>query len=217
LVTYHRLEDNMKNVKLLLLLPTFALCMPPAQAGSIEKLRAFAAQTQSVRADFSQKVLGKDGETVQASTGKLMFSRPGKFRWEYRKPYEQLIVGDGEKLWVYDKDLHQVTVKKLRGALGATPAELLAGSSEIEDHYNLDAKGVKAGLDWLDAYPAERESMFQKVRMGFKGNNLDTMELHDQLGQVTVIRFSKVQRNPKLDDGVFRFTPPEGADVLQDE
>jgi outer membrane lipoprotein carrier protein len=108
-------------------------------------------------------------------------------------------------------------VKKLRGALGATPAELLAGSSEIEDHYNLDAKGVKAGLDWLDAYPTERESMFQKVRMGFKGNNLDTMELHDQLGQVTVIRFSKVQRNPKLDDGVFRFTPPEGADVLQDE
>jgi outer membrane lipoprotein carrier protein len=207
----------MKNPKLLLLLPTLILSAPPAQAGSIEKLRAFVAQTQSARADFSQKVLGKDGKTVQASNGKLVFSRPGKFRWEYRKPYEQLIVGDGRKLWVYDKDLDQVTVKKLQGALGSSPAELLAGSNEIEEHYNLDAKGMKGGLDWLDAYPTHGDTMFQKVRMGFKRNTLDTMELHDQLGQVTVIRFSRIQRNPKLDESTFRFTPPEGADVLADE
>jgi len=203
--------------KFLLLLPALTFWALPAHAGSIEKLRAFVAQTQSARADFSQKMLGKEGEAAQASSGKLVFSRPGKFRWEYRKPYEQLIVGDGEKLWVYDKDLNQVTVKKLRGALGSSPAELLAGSNEIEDHYNLDAKGVKGGLDWLDAYPTDGDSMFEKVRMGFKGNGLDTMELHDRLGQVTVIRFSKIQRNPKLDASAFSFTPPEGADVLADE
>ncbi len=195
----------------------FILCAPPVHAGSIEKLRAFAAQTQSARADFSQKLLDKDGKVEQTSTGKLVFSRPGKFRWEYRKPYEQLIIGDGEKLWVYDKDLNQVTVKKQRGALGTSPAELLSGSNEIEDHYNLDAKGTKGGLDWLDAYPVDGDSMFEKVRLGFKGNNLDTMELHDRLGQLTVIRFSKVQRNPKVDAAAFSFTPPEGADVLQDE
>ncbi|HXV08649.1 MAG TPA: outer membrane lipoprotein chaperone LolA [Burkholderiales bacterium] len=203
--------------KFLMLLPALAVWALPVNAGSIEKLRAFAAQTQSARADFSQKMLGKDGKVEQTSTGKLVFSRPGKFRWEYRKPYEQLIIGDGEKLWVYDKDLNQVTVKKLRGALGSSPAELLAGSNEIEDHYNLNAMGVKGGLDWLDAYPTDGDSMFEKVRLGFKGNGLDIMELHDRLGQVTVIRFTKVQRNPKLDATAFRFTPPEGADVLQDE
>jgi outer membrane lipoprotein carrier protein len=207
----------MTNPKVLLLLPALTLWALHVQAGSIEKLRAFVSQTQSARADFNQKVVDKDGKTVQSASGRLVFSRPGKFRWEYRKPDEQLIVGDGQKLWVYDKDLNQVTVKKLKGALGSSPAELLAGSNEIEEHYNLDAQGVKGGLDWLDAYPTHEDTMFQKVRMGFKRNTLDTMELHDQLGQVTVIRFSKIQRNPRLDESAFRFTPPQGADVLADE
>jgi chaperone LolA len=186
-------------------------------AGSIEKLHAFVAQTNSARAEFSQKVLDKTGKATQISGGKVAFARPSRFRWEYRKPYEQVIVGDGEKLWVYDKDLNQVSVKKLQGALGSSPAALLAGSNEIEAYYNLDAKGVRGGLDWLEAYPRDSDSMFQKVRMGFKGNTLDTMELHDHLGQVTVIRFSKIERNPALDAQTFRFTPPEGADVLTDE
>jgi outer membrane lipoprotein carrier protein len=186
-------------------------------AGSIEKLHAFVAQTNSARAEFTQKVLDKTGKAAQTSSGKLAFARPGRFRWEYRKPYEQVIVGDGERLWVYDKDLNQVSVKKLQGALGSSPAALLAGSNEIEEYYNLDAKGVKGGLDWLEAYPKDSDSMFQKVRMGFKGNTLDTMELYDHLGQVTVIRFTKIERNPALDAQTFRFTPPEGADVLTDE
>ena len=185
--------------------------------GSIEKLHAFVARTQSARAEFTQHVLDKAGKATQTSSGRLAFSRPGKFRWEYRKPYEQLIVGDGEKLWVYDKDLKQASVKKLRGALGSSPAALLAGSNEIEQYYNLDAKGVKGGLDWLEAYPKESDSMFRMVRMGFKGDTLDAMELHDQLGQVTVIRFGKIERNPALDGQAFRFTPPEGVDVLTDE
>jgi chaperone LolA len=186
-------------------------------AGSIEKLQAFIAQTLSARASFTQQVLDKNGKTVQSASGKLVFSRPGKFRWEYQKPYEQLIVGDGEKLWVYDKELAQVTVKKLEGALGSSPAALLAGSNDIEEYYNVNAKGVSRGLDWLEAYPKEPDSMFQKVRMGFKGNTLDTMELHDQLGQITQIRFSRIERNPKLPADAFTFTPPQGVDVIEDE
>lgn len=188
-----------------------------AQAGSIEKLKAFAAQTQSARASFTQTVQDKDGGTVQVASGKLVFARPGKFRWEYEKPYQQTIVGDGQKLWVYDKDLNQVTVKKMEGALGSSPAALLAGSNDIEQYYNLDAKGNKGGLDWLEAYPRDEDSMFSRVRMGFKGNMLDAMELYDHMGQVTVIRFGKLQRNPKLADNLFTFTPPAGADVIEDQ
>jgi outer membrane lipoprotein carrier protein len=162
-------------------------------------------------------VLDKNARATQSANGRLAFSRPGKFRWEYEKPYRQLIVGDGVKLWVYDEDLNQVTVKKLEGALGSSPAALLAGSNEIEEHYNLNAIGMKDGLDWLEAYPKSSDSMFKKVRMGFKGNTLDTMELHDQLGQVTVIRFSRIERNPKLRADAFAFTAPKGADVIEDQ
>jgi outer membrane lipoprotein carrier protein len=192
--------------------------VPVAHAtGSIEKLKAFAAQTQSARASFTQTVRDKDGATIQTASGKLVFARPGKFRWEYEKPYQQVIVGDGQKLWVYDKDLNQVTVKKMEGALGSSPAALLAGSNDIEQYYNLDAKGTKGGLDWLEAYPRDEDSMFSRVRMGFKGNTLETMELYDQMGQITVIRFGKLQRNPKLADSLFTFTAPAGADVIEDQ
>ena len=188
-----------------------------ACAGAIEKLKAFAAQTQAARTTFTQTVRDKNGSTVQSASGKLTFSRPGKFRWEYEKPYQQTIVGDGDKLWVYDKDLNQVTVKKLSGALGSSPAALLAGSNDIEQYYNLDAKGMKNGLEWLEAFPRDEESMFSKVRMGFKANTLDTMELYDHLGQVTSIRFGQLERNPKIAADLYTFTPPKGADVIEDK
>jgi outer membrane lipoprotein carrier protein len=203
--------------KLIAMLGVLTCCPQAHAAGSIEKLQAFIAQTQSARAVFTQQVVDKTGKTVQSANGKLAFSRPGKFRWEYQKPYEQLIVGDGVKLWVYDKELAQVTVKKLEGALGNSPAALLAGSNNIEEYYNLNATGVSRGLDWLEAYPKEADSMFQKVRLGFKDNTLDTMELYDQLGQITLIRFSRIERNPKLPADAFTFTPPQGVDVIEDQ
>lgn len=186
---------------------------PVWAAGSIEKMQAFIAESRSVNARFVQTQLDNKGRKIATTQGKLSFSRPGKFRWEYEKPYEQLIVGDGVKLWVYDKDLNQVTVKKLDGALGSSPAALLAGSNEIEEHYQLNARGMKNGLDWVEAFPRE-DSLFQKVRMGFNGNTLEVMDLHDHLGQVTSIKFSKVEKNPRLSDGLFSFTPPAGADVV---
>lgn len=190
-----------------------ATAAPLWAAGAIEKMQAFVAESRSASARFVQTQLDNKGRKISSTQGKLSFSRPGKFRWEYEKPYEQLIVGDGAKLWIYDKDLNQVTVKKLDGALGSSPAALLAGSNEMEEHYQLSAKGMKGGLDWVEAFPRD-ESLFQKVRMGFNGNNLEAMDLYDHLGQVTSIKFTRVEKNPRLNDSVFSFTPPTGADVI---
>ena len=121
------------------------------------------------------------------------------------------------QIYIAMSERAHAAVKKLDGALGSSPAALLAGSNEIEEYYNLDATGAKNGLDWLAAFPKNNDTMFEKVRMGFKGNTLDTMELYDHLGQVTVIRFGKIENNPKLAPSTFKFTPPAGADVISDQ
>jgi chaperone LolA len=196
------------------------LCALPlaAQAGAIDKMKAFIAATRSAQADFTQVVLNKNGERIQAASGIMQFVRPGKFRWEYRKPYEQLIVGDGSRFWLYDVDLEQVTVKKLDAALGSSPAALLAGSNEIERGFVLQDMGEKNGLDWLEAVPRTQDTSFASIRMGFDAQSeLAVMELRDNFGQDTVLRFSAMQRNPRLPASLFRFTPPKGADVLGDE
>jgi len=196
-----------------------AICMAvsiSAGAGSIEKLKAFISETQSAKARFTQSVRDADGKKTQNASGSLQFSRPGKFRWTYEKPYEQLIVGDGEKLWVFDKELNQVTERKLDKALGSSPAALLAGSNEIERLFNLNATGMKKGLDWLEATPIDEDNMFSKVRMGFNKTTLEVMELHDHFGQVTVIQLSRFERNPKISADTFHFTPPTGADVVSE-
>jgi outer membrane lipoprotein carrier protein len=161
-------------------------------------------------------VLDKNQKRLQQSSGTMEFSRPGRFRWEYAKPYEQTIVGDGSRLWIYDKDLNQVTVRKLDRALGASPAALLAGSNEIEKSYALRAAGSDGGLEWLEAVPRAQDTAFERVRLGLGKSGLEAMELRDQFGQTTVIRFSDVQRNVKLPPESFRFTPPKGADVISE-
>ena len=140
--------------------------------------------------------------------------RPGRFRWTYAKPYPQLIVGDGERVWIHDPDLNQVTVRRLARALGSTPAALLAGASDIEKAFELSDAGDKGGLAWLEARPREREAGFDRVRLGLGVSGVEAMELVDHFGQTTVLRFSSIVRNPKLDGSEFRFTPPKGADVL---
>jgi outer membrane lipoprotein carrier protein len=185
-----------------------------AAASATEALKNFLGQTQTLRARFAQMVLDKNLKPLQQAQGVMQFSRPGKFRWDYQKPYEQVIVGDGSRLWIYDKDLNQVTVRKLDRALGATPAALLAGSNELERDFNLKNLGPEKGLDWLEAVPKNRDTVFERIRMGFGKTGLEAMELRDQFGQVTVITFADVERNPKLPAEVFRFTPPKGADVI---
>ncbi len=211
----------MKNIFAALLL--FAIPVY-SHAGAIEKLKTFIAATHSAQADFTQEVLDQNGKKIQSASGIMQFQRPGKFRWTYQKPYEQLIVGDGSKFWLYDTDLNQVTVRKLDAALGSSPAALLSGSNEIERGFTLTEDGSRDGLEWLQATPkgkgpgnAEQDSSFNKILMAFNTRaELVAMELNDMFGHKTVLRFSAMQRNPKLAEKLFQFSPPKGADVLSE-
>ena len=185
-----------------------------AQAASLERFQVYLRGTQSARADFVQQVFDRNGKRVQESKGSFLFLRPGRFRWNYLKPYPQLIVGDGERVWVHDLDLNQVTVRKLAGAIGSTPAALLAGAADIGKAFELSEAGEKDGLEWLDARPREREAGFERVRLGLGVAGVEAMELVDHFGQTTLLRFSNIARNPKLDGTEFRFAPPPGVDVL---
>ena len=185
-----------------------------AQASSIERFNAFVQSTSSARADFEQRVYDRNRKLVQESKGSFAFQRPGRFRWTYLKPYPQIVVGDGEKVWIYDEDLNQVTVRRLARALGSTPAALLAGGSDIGRAFVLTEAEAKDGLAWIEATPREREGGFERIRVGLGVVGIEAMELLDHFGQTTVLRFINLTRNPKLDPAGFRFTPPAGADVL---
>ena len=191
-----------------------ALIAMPASAGSIEKLHAFIEQTRSAKSNFTQEVIDSNGSVQQQASGTVQFERPGKFRWTYDKPYEQVIVGDGEKLWIYDKELNQVTRRNLDKALGSSPAALLAGADDGDRFLSLNAVGVKNKLDWLEVRPYDQDSLFEKVRMGFRGNMLEIMELRDHFGQKTTITFSNLQRNPRSAPDLYTFTVPKGADLV---
>jgi outer membrane lipoprotein carrier protein len=212
----------MKYIFVVLIL--FALPVS-AQASAIERLKTFIAATHSAQANFTQEVLDQNGKRIQSANGIMQFQRPGKFRWSYQKPYEQLIVGDGAKFWLYDVDLNQVTVRKLDAALGSSPAALLSGSNEIERGFTLTENGSKDGLEWLQATPkgqgskgpGDQDSSFNKILMAFNAQSeLVVMELNDMFGHMTVLRFSAMQHNPKIPEQQFHFTPPKGADVLSD-
>jgi outer membrane lipoprotein carrier protein len=185
-----------------------------AHADAIERFKSFVRTTQSARADFEQQVYGRDGRMTQASKGSFVFLRPGRFRWTYAKPLDQVIVGDGERVWIHDRDLNQVTVRKISKALGSTPAALLAGASDVEKAFELADAGSRDGLEWLEAKPRERDAGFERIRMGFSATGLEAMELTDNFGQTTRLRFANLQRNPKIDPAEFRFEPPKGADIL---
>jgi outer membrane lipoprotein carrier protein len=200
----------MKKLFLFLLL---ILLSQNSSAASIERFQSYLRTTQSGRGDFEQKVFDKSGKLVQESYGNFSFLRPGRFRWTYVKP-QQVIVGDGERVWIHDADLNQVTVRRVSRVLGATPAALLAGSSDIDQAFELKELGEKDGLEWLEAKPREKEAGFDRMRLGMATSGVAAMELVDHFGQTTVLRFSNVVRNPQLDPGTFHFTPPKGADVL---
>jgi outer membrane lipoprotein carrier protein len=185
-----------------------------ADATSLERFQSYLRTTQTARGEFEQKVFDRDGKLVQASRGSFAFWRPGRFRWTYAKPVDQLIVGDGERVWIHDRDLNQVTVRRLARALGSTPAALLAGASDVEKAFDLTDAGVQDGLEWLDARPKERDAGFEAIRIGFAPGGIQAMQLTDHFGQRTELRFSNVVRNAKVDPAEFRFEPPAGADVL---
>ncbi len=196
------------------LLPFLLLFSTLLDASPVQKLKAFYQSTPAMKAQFKQTVLDRQGRKVQEVSGQMQLLRPGKFRWDYRKPYVQLIVGDGSKVWLYDPDLNQVTVRNMDSVLGASPATLLAGNLDVEKVFDLEDAGGQHGLEWVQATPKDSDSGFDHVLLGFKGEQLAEMELHDNFGQTTVIEFSKLERNPQFPSRTFHFVPPPGADVV---
>ena len=188
----------------------------PARADGLAQLRQFMEGTRSAKGSFTQQVYSRSGRKPQQATGSFAFSRPGKFRWVYEKPYAQVLVGDGSKLWAFDQELNQVTTKKLGQALGNTPAAILAGDNSLDKNFVLKDAGDADGLEWVEATPKSDDSSFERIRMGFAGGQLKAMVLHDNFGQTTALQFGQMERNPAIDPAQFRFVPPKGADVVGD-
>lgn len=195
-----------------------ALCLgcASAWADSIDTLREFVREVRSGRAEFTQTVASPDGAKKRTSTGSFEFARPGKFRFTYRKPYEQVIVSDGKKVWLHDIDLNQVSIRPADQVLGATPAALLSGTG-LERDFELTAQPQRDGIDWVRAVPKAAESNIASLMIGFKGRTLAALEITDAFGQRSVMQFTEVVTNPvpALADTVFRFAVPKGADVVE--
>ncbi|GJL76111.1 outer membrane lipoprotein chaperone LolA [Nitrosomonas sp.] len=192
-------------------IPVFTL------AAAVDDLKTFIHETQTVRANFSQTLFDKNARAIQQSSGTLEFERPDKFRWIYQTPYEQSIIGDGKQVWFYDHDLNQVTIRQFNIAIGSSPAALLAGSTAIEDNFELTNLGLQDEIKWMEAIPRNKDSAFEFIQLGFSlTGNLQFMALRDNFGQTTYLTFSELTKNPSLSDGFFKFVPPEGADVISE-
>lgn len=190
-------------------------------ASALDQFKSFVASTKAAKGEFTQRQIrfeGTNKDSARISTpasGTFVFARPGKFIWTYQKPYEQLLQADGEKLYIYDKDLNQVTVKKLGNALGSSPAAILFGSNDLEKNFTLKDAGTKEGLEWLEATPKAKDTTFDRIGIGLKDGIPQAMELRDSFGQVSILSFSKFEKNTVIPAEQFRFVVPKGADVFQ--
>ncbi len=198
----------------------------PAQADGLESLEAFMKTVRSGKAEFVQVVTAppKDGQAARTKTssGSFEFQRPSRFKFVYRKPFEQSIVADGQTLWLYDVDLNQVTARKQSQVLGSTPAALVAAAPDLralQADFSLQSAPDKDGLQWVSALPKAKDGQLASVRVGLrpsdKGPELAVLEILDSFGQRSVLTFAKVELNPALAADTFVFKPPAGADVLR--
>lgn len=185
-----------------------------ARADALAALKAFVRDTGSGRAEFTQTVTSPDGKRVKTSSGSFEFLRPNRFRFAYAKPFEQLIVADGSKVWIYDPDLNQASSRKLSQALGATPAALLAGGS-LERDFELAPAPDRLGLAWVEATPRQPDSALERVRIGFRGAVLAAVEIVDSFGQTSLLQFSRFAANVPLAAESFRFVAPAGTELIE--
>ena len=183
-----------------------------AQAGAVDALKKFNADTDGISGSFSQTVKSK--KKSQSSSGSVQILRPGLFKWTYSKPYEQVIVGDGKTIWLYDTELKQVTKSGQDQTIGDSPAAILSNKDALESSYTLKEDGSSNGIDYVLATPKRNNAGYQFIRIGFKGDVLSAMELKDSFGNQTTIRFGSINTKPSLSRGHFKFTPPKGVDVL---
>jgi outer membrane lipoprotein carrier protein len=188
-----------------------------ARASALAQFKSFVTSTQSAKGDFSQRLVKTGSGTAKVSsvsTGTFVFARPGKFIWTYQKPYEQLLQADGVQLYIYDKDLNQVTTRQLGNALGSSPGAILFGSNDLEQNFTLKEGAAKDGLEWLEATPKTKDTTFDHIGIGLRNGLPEAMELRDSFGQVSVLTFTNFQKNPPLKDNSFKFVVPKGADVF---
>lgn len=179
----------------------------------LQRLDRFYNQVHSFQADFHQVLRDAKGNVLQESNGVMMLQRPDRFRWTYDEPYPQLVVGDGKRIWFYDKELEQVSVKSMEKTIGNTPALMLSGNRPLTSEFDITGEGRREGRVWVVLEPRQADSNFQAVHVGF-GDELEMMVLEDQFDQTTRIEFTNVQRNPDLDPQLFTFVVPEGVDVV---
>jgi outer membrane lipoprotein carrier protein len=198
-----------------LFLPLFFWCSClAAQTNAVDALKDFVRDVKSGRAQFTQTVTSPDGARKKNSGGSFEFTRPNRFRFAYTQPYEQLIVGDGQKVWIFDADLNQASSRKFSQALGNTPAALLAGGA-LDRDFDLTPQPSKDGLDWVLATPKTKDSSLQTMSIGFKGKELTAVDILDGFGQRSLLLFTGFISNPALPNERFQFKPPPGADVIE--
>jgi outer membrane lipoprotein carrier protein len=191
------------------------LCVAAAaHADAVDTLRDFVQNVKTGSAGFSQTVVSADGAKKKTSSGQFEFMRPNRFRFGYSKPFEQVIVADGDKVWIYDKDLNQASSRRIAQALGSTPAALLAGGS-LDREFTLTPESPRDGLEWALATPKAKDGPFQSMRVGFRGKELAAVEITDSFGQRTQLVFSDFNANPALAAERFRFSVPPGADLIE--
>lgn len=193
----------------------FAAGFTPAHAGGLDQLRAFLGDTRSARGEFTQKALRADGSVAESSGGEFAFARPGRFRWDVRRPFEQLLVADGQRLYFFDKDLNQVTVRRLADALSATPAAILFGDSDLERDFALRELPPRDGLEWIEAVPRNKDAGIERIALGFRDDLPGALEVGDAFGRTTVFEFRAIARNAAVAPEVFRFVAPKGVDVVE--
>ncbi len=190
------------------------LAAAAAHADAVDTLKEFVRDVKTGRADFTQTVTSPDGVKKKNSSGRFEFSRPNRFRFNYLKPFEQVIVADGQKVWIYDADLNQASSRKFTQALGSTPAALLAGGS-LDKEFDLAALPAKDGLEWVQATPKAKEGTFKSVRIGFRGKVLASVEVVDAFDQRSLLQFSQFAGNVPISADAFVFNVPKGADVIE--
>ena len=210
------------NVRLFALASLMSVSLS-AWADGLEDLERFLREVKSAQASFTQVVTSpkRDGEAAarsKTSSGRFEFMRPGRFRFEYTKPFEQTIVADGQTLWLYDVDLNQVTARKQQDALGSTPAALIASGTDLKalsEVFDLQSAPAQEGVEWVEAKPKSRDGQLQSVRVGFRQGQLVALEILDSLGQRSVLSFAQWQANPMLKAERFRFDLPTGVDIIR--
>lgn len=216
-MSFNSVSIKTTSIFRLVFLALLALSQPSwAAEPPIKQLQSFLAVSKSLTADFKQVLINEAGNPYQTSFGKFFLQRPGKFRWDYLSPFKQKIVSSGGKVWFYDTDLEQVTIRKLDDSVGSTPALLLSGDVSLEDNFTMENQGVEGDMQWIKLLPKNQESSFKYILIGLQKGVLAGMELSDNFGQLTHIYFSNVLLNPPIKPTVFEFSVPKGVDVFSE-